>query len=189
LSFGKKPKELLISLGVVVFLTCGPTWRIDYHHWSFARIFELFIFALSIGVDEELFSRGFIFGALERYGIWLAATVSSIHFGLLHLGNIAWGGQSAAYTLAQVVDAASFGFLAAGLMVFSGSIWVPILMHGLTDFPMQFDSKIHYTKLVTGGADWLSVAGDFVIYSAIGAALIILSDPVKQSQVKKFLLS
>jgi membrane protease YdiL (CAAX protease family) len=88
---------------------------------------------------------------------------AAIHFGLLHLGNIIWGGQSAANTLAQAVSTGAFGFLAVALMIFSGSIWVPILMHGLADFPMQFETGAQYTKIVTGGADWPYVVVQMVI--------------------------
>ena len=180
--FGGKPKRLLISLGIVLLLVAPTLFRTDYRGAGIAGIAESFIFALFIGIDEDFFSRGFIFGALERYGVWLAAILSSVHFGLLHLGNIIWGGQSAIYTIGQTISAGAFGFLAAALMIYSGTIWIPILMHGLCDFPMQFETAAQYTKNVTGSGDWLSVCGDFVIYSVIGWVLIILSDPIRKQR-------
>jgi len=180
---GKRPKQLLISLGVILFVMGPNLWHTDYRSAGLAQIFESFVFALFIGIDEDFFSRGFIFGGLQRYGIWFAAIVSSIHFGLLHLGNILWGGQSAAYTIAQAVSAGAFGFLAAALMIYSGTIWVPILMHGLCDFPMQFETSFQYTKIVTGGGNWVSVAADFIVFSTIGCVLIGLSDPVKKEKL------
>ena len=124
--------------------------QIDYRGVGLAQIFESFVFALFIGIDEDLFSRGFAFGVIERYGVWIAAILSSLQFGLLHLGNFVWGGQSAVYTIGQAISAGAFGFLAAALMVYSGSILVPILMHGLCDMPMQFETAAQYTKKVTG---------------------------------------
>ena len=175
--WGGKPKNLLISLVIVAYLMGSAIWQNNYHGVSAAQIIESFVFALFIGIDEDFFSRGFIFGGLQRYGIWFAAIVSSIHFGLLHLGNIVWGGQSAAYTIAQAVSAGAFGFLAATLMVYSGTICVPILMHGLCDFPMQFDTPSQYKAMVTGGADWTGVLVDLFLYSSIGVILILLSNP------------
>jgi len=175
--WGGKPKNLLISLVIVAYLMGSALWQNNYHGVSAAQIVESFIFALFIGIDEDFFSRGFIFGGLERYGVWLAAVISSVHFGLLHLPNIIYGGQSAAYTLAQAVSAGAFGFLAAALMVYSGTIWVPILMHGLCDFPMQFDTASEYKAMVTGGADWTGVLVDLFLYSSIGVILILLSNP------------
>ena len=181
--FGNKTKQLLISLGIVLFLMGPALWHTNYRHAGIAQIFESFVFALFIGIDEDFFSRGFMFGALERYGIWFAAIASSVHFGLLHLGNIVFGGQSAAYTIAQSVSAGAFGLLAAALMIYSGSIWVPILMHGLCDFPMQFDTGAQYTKMVTGGADWISVGGDLVIYSGIAWVLITWANVEKRERL------
>ena len=157
--------------------------QIDYRGVGLAQIFESFVFALFIGIDEDLFSRGFAFGVLERYGVWVAAILSSLQFGLLHLGNIVWGGQSAVYTIGQAINAGAFGFLAAALMVYSGTILVPILMHGLCDMPMQFETTAQYTKKVTGNGDWVSVIGDLAIYSAVGWVLIVLSDPSKKERL------
>ena len=183
---GNKPKQLLISLGVVLLLMGPSLLRTDYRGAGIAQFFESFVFALFIGIDEDLFSRGFAFGALERYGVWFAAILSSLQFGLLHLGNIVWGGQSAIYTIGQAISTGAFGFLAAALMVYSGSIWVPILMHGLCDLPMQFETAAQYTKKVTGNGDWVSVIGDFIIYSAVGWVLIILSDSSKQRRLLRW---
>ena len=184
--WGGRPKELLISLGVVVFLVSSPILHINFHHVGFGAILEAFIFSLFIGIDEDFFSRGFMYGALEKYGLWFAAIVSSVQFGLLHLGNIAWGHQSAAFTIAQAVGAGAFGLLAVALMIYSGSIWVPILLHGLTDFPMQFDTAHEYTAIVTGGADWIGVITDVITYCAIAWVLICLSDPVRKEQLMEF---
>ena len=180
---GNRPKQLLISLGVVLFLMGPSLVRTDYRGAGIAQFLESFVFALFIGIDEDLFSRGFAFGALERYGVWFAAILSSIQFGLLHLGNIVWGGQSAIYTIGQAISAGAFGFLAAALMVYSGSIWVPILMHGLCDLPMQFQTSEQFTKQVTGNGDWVSVFADLVIYSAVGWILIVLSDPKRKERL------
>jgi membrane protease YdiL (CAAX protease family) len=184
--FSGKPKRLLISLGIVLFLVAPTLFRTDYRGAGVAEIAESFIFALFIGIDEDFFSRGFIFGALERYGVWLAALLSSVNFGLLHFQNIIWGGQSAAYTITQVINAAGFGFLAVALMIYSGTIWIPILMHGLCDFPMQFETATQYRKGVTGGGDWAGVLIDLLIYSVIGWFLIMLSDPARKDRMLNF---
>jgi membrane protease YdiL (CAAX protease family) len=185
-SLGRKPKEFFIALGVVLFLMGPSLWRTDYHGAGIPQIIESFVFALFIGIDEDFFSRGFIFGALERHGFWLAALLSSVNFGLLHFQNIIWGGQSAAYTITQVINAAGFGFLAVALMIYSGTIWIPILMHGLCDFPMQFETATQYRKGVTGGGDWAGVFIDLLIYSVIGWFLIMLSDPARKDRVLNF---
>ena len=172
-------KRLLVGIGVISYLTLPPL--LSSHMFSFTapKIFEGLIFALFIGIDEEFFSRGFIYASLEGYGVLVATVISSVHFGLLHLGNIFWGGQSVSYTLAQVLTAASFGYLAVGLMLYTGSIWFPILLHGLIDSPMQFEGFVHYTKEVTGHANWVGSLIQAFVDCAIGWILIQLSDPKK----------
>lgn len=108
---GHKPRRLLIALGIVLFLMGPAVLHINYHHFSFTDIAMSFIFALFIGIEEDFFSRGFIYGGLESYGIWFAAIISSVHFGLLHLGNIIWGGQSAGDRILMRERHAQFKYL------------------------------------------------------------------------------
>jgi len=173
-TMGGDLKRVLIALTLVAYLTVPMLLHTNYRGATAVQVLESFVFALFIGIEEDFFARGFIYGALERYGVWFAAIVSSVLFGLSHLTNIVWGHQSAAYTLAQSVNAGAFGFLAASLMIFSGSIWVPILLHGLNDFPMQFDTGTQYVKMVTGQGDWVAVGIDLVLYISVGSLLIIL---------------
>jgi membrane protease YdiL (CAAX protease family) len=150
----------------------GSTFHTNFHGHSAPSIFEGFIFSLSIGFAEEFFSRGFIFGILEKYGVWAAVIGSSIHFGALHIMNIPWGGYSVGYTIGQVIDAAAFGVFSCGLMIFTGTIWSSILVHGLTDLPMQFMTRSAYRSSVTGSFDWLGTFIDAAILVVAGWALI-----------------
>ena len=95
---GNKPKQLLISLGVVLLLMGPSLLQIDYRGVGSAQIFESFVFALFIGIDEDLFSRGFAFGVIERYGVWIAAILSSLQFGLLHRDWVSVIGDLAIYS-------------------------------------------------------------------------------------------
>ena len=168
---------------MVVFLALPPLFASQITTFRASQILQGLVFALFIGIDEEFFSRGFIYACLEGYGVLVATVISSIHFGLLHLGNIPWGGQSVSYTLAQVLSATAFGYLAVGLMLYTGSIWIPILLHGLSDSPMQFEGAVHYTKIVTGHPDWAGTIGHAVIYVAIGWVLIQFSKNEMRSKL------
>ena len=169
-------KRLLIGLGIVAFLMVPRNFSHGLLSASLSQILEGFIFALFIGIEEDLFSRGLIFAAIEKYGVGIAASISSIHFGLLHVGNAIWGGQSFAYTSGQMVTAVAFGYLCCGLMLYTGSIWVPVLFHGLSDLPMQFLTKAQYIGEVTGRTDWVGVAVESIIFIGAGWVLIQASD-------------
>jgi len=186
-------KRLPIGLLIVLFFTVGPIYHADYAHKSIFDVVVGFLFALSIGLDEDFFSRGLIFGAFESYGIQIAAIVSAVHFGLLHFGNAIWGGQSFSFTSTQVVGAMAFGYLCVGLMLYTKTIWVPVLFHGLTDFPMQLESAASYKNVVTGQAYWLYTFSFAIPYVIIGWVLIALSRGGRfrrlSSLVKRFGLS
>ena len=123
-------KRLPVGLLIVLFFTVGPIYHADYAHKSIFDVVVGFLFALGIGLDEDFFSRGLIFGAFESYGIQIAAIVSAVHFGLLHFGNAIWGGQSFSFTSTQVVGAMSFGYLCVGLMLYTFSFSIPYVIVG-----------------------------------------------------------
>ena len=168
-------KKLLIGLLLVLFFTAGSIYHADYAHKSIFDVLIGFLFALGIGIDEDFFSRGLIFASLESYGIQVAAAISALHFGLLHFGNVIWGGQSFSFTSTQVVGAMAFGYLCVGLMLYTKTIWVPVLFHGLTDFPMQLESAASYKNVVTGHAYWFYTFSFAIPYVITGWVLIALS--------------
>ena len=165
-------KSLLIGSLIVLFFTAGPIYHSDYAHKSIFDVVVGFLFALGIGLDEDFFNRGLIFGAFESFGIQIAAIISAVHFGLLHFGNAIWGGQSFSFTSTQVVGAMAFGYLCVGLMLYTKTIWVPVLFHGLTDFPMQLESAASYKNTVTGQAYWLYTFSFAIPYVIVGSILI-----------------
>ena len=78
--------------------------------------------AIIAPVVEEIFFRGFIFGGLRtRYSFPIAAVISALLFGLLHLQWTA------------ILPITLLGLIFAFLYERSGSIWPGILMHFLTN--------------------------------------------------------
>jgi membrane protease YdiL (CAAX protease family) len=172
----RTPKRRLIAgLLLILYFTGFDVVSVGFWNFQLIEVLLAVGFALSIGLVEEIFSRGFIYASLEKYGVQVAAIVSSVHFGLLHLGNIFWGGQAVSYTLAQVIYAAAFGYLATGLMLFTGNIWLSILLHGLINTPMQFLNKNDYSEIVTGTPHWLGMANVSITYLVLGWILIQMS--------------
>jgi uncharacterized protein len=70
-------------------------------------------------LGEELFFRGVLFGALRRYGPVIAVIASSLLFGLAHGVNVV------------LPVAVVLGVLNAVLYERSGSIWPPVVAHGV----------------------------------------------------------
>lgn len=79
--------------------------------------------ALLVPALEELFFRGYLEGALERYGKWRAAAVSALCFAAVHMG-----GKGAAPM--QWMLYAAMGLLFSTVRMKTGSLLAPMLVHG-----------------------------------------------------------
>ncbi|TJZ73249.1 CPBP family intramembrane metalloprotease [Rhodococcus oryzae] len=94
---------------------------------------------LAVGVSEELASRGIPLGLAAPSGKWRSVLTVALIFGLWHVGNFLFFGQSLDETAWQVLVSAVYGFvLGAGRLVV-GSIWPLAFLHGLNDW-MQLNS-------------------------------------------------
>lgn len=175
-SLKKNPRKLLIGIGGGVAYVGGSVLFAPYGGNPWWAILSGLVFALAIGLHEEIFSRGLVFGFFEQYGIWVASIVSSVHFGLMHLSNFVWGGYSLEYNISQILGAGAFGFMCCGLMIYSGTIWLPILVHGLSDFPMQLMGQVAYAKATTGGADWVSTLVEVFFCLVLGWSFLYRSE-------------
>lgn len=121
---GTNPEKLLYYLPLV--LLCVPNLLgAGAGERALLPVLGLFLGAFF----EELFFRGFLVRLLQGRSEGLAIAASALPFGAAHLLNLP-SGESAAYTLWQVVAAAAFGFMAAVLFLKTGSILPSILCHG-----------------------------------------------------------
>jgi len=96
-------------------------------------------FLLAIGFGEEMFSRGFTYGVLRRFGNVRAIFFSSALFGLLHLNlyiGAEWNGWLA---YSHVMNTFGFGVFVCALMIVTRSIWVAVIFHALSDWSIVFD--------------------------------------------------
>jgi uncharacterized protein len=76
-------------------------------------------------VGEELFFRGYFFGALRNWrGVWPAAIITGLVFGAIHLGSAPVG---------QLVPLAVLGVGLCLLYAWSGSLYVPITLHAFNN--------------------------------------------------------
>lgn len=116
--FCEKGNNLVEILFKPDFGPLKPTWA------SFCR-------ALEAGVFEEtnryLTILALIVGfANSKYRVQITVIVSAVVFGLLHFTNL--GGQDFAATLNQVIYAAALGLVLAILYLYTGKLWLPMLL-------------------------------------------------------------
>ncbi len=100
------------------------------------------IFLLSIGYTEEIFSRGFVFGCLYRFGRKSAIFFSSLGFGLMHINRYIGADWNPWMVYWHVVETFGFAVFACALMIVTRSIWLGVIFHALVDWSIVFDKYI-----------------------------------------------
>jgi len=108
----------------------------------FALIITVLHPFLGTGVFEEVLFRGLILKILlltmghTKKGIIKACLISSVLFGVVHILNIIVVGEYLP-VIAQVIYAPFVGVCYAALFLRTKTLWVPILLHGLTNVSTQ----------------------------------------------------
>ena len=143
-------------------------------HSPFSGFFGALPFSLFIGLDEEFFNRVFIYGLLERFGKEFALAVSALIFGLLHFSNFLFGGESFNYVIGHVISAVGFGYLMGVLMITTGSIWLPVMLHASVDTRWMAMTNDAYDAIVSGNTNWLMVIGQFTLMVLSSRVLLSL---------------
>lgn len=127
------------------------------------RIFELTCSAFEAGVGEETLFRfallGVLFDALHnvRQRLPIALVISAVLFGLMHLSNILLAGQSVPLTIYQALNTTLVGLFLAVTYVYTGQLWLVMLMHFTSDWIgfVTSDSSSIVGSLTSN--DWLSL--------------------------------
>ena len=132
-----------------------------------AFVAGMFVLAMAVAFVEESVCRGLMLRALELKGLWRAALLTSVLFGLTHLLNIL-AGKSLVDASAQVFYTMALGFAFAALALTTRVIWPLVALHGSIDFA----SFLQKPSEVTTHASWVIVVGVAVIYGSYGLLLM-----------------
>lgn len=134
----QKSKLTFAALAVVAMVTVPPIFSVDRESKPLSMGLLAIFFLFSIGLAEEIFSRGFHYGYLQKYGRYLAVVVSSFIFGLMHLNRYIRDDWDSWRAYSHVVTAFGFGLLACALMIATKSIWVAVIFHALANWDLAF---------------------------------------------------
>ena len=117
------------------------------------NLISLIILAVTIGMAEEFFFRGFIQGEIvDAYGksrkqVIISVVVSGVIFGLVHLTN-ALSGQDIITTLMQVLQASSLGILLGSIYFITKNIWSVVFLHAFYDFAIMLSEVNSYKDCI-----------------------------------------
>lgn len=124
---------LLIPASMAVAILAGLVTA-DWGGFASSYLVWLLIGTMAVGIAEETLFRGLLLasfrGAMSEVGVWFW---TSLAFGLLHGLNILFG-QGAVATLRQIVVAFVLGSVLYASRRATGTLVVPIVLHGLWDF-------------------------------------------------------
>jgi membrane protease YdiL (CAAX protease family) len=166
---GYPPYFTLMLFGA---LALGSLIYGGFNHFPILQSLDALLFSLFIGLDEEFFNRVFVFGLLQRIGVEFAMAVSAVIFGLAHLTNYFYGDESFNYVLGHVISAAGFGYLMVAVMVATGNVWVPVMIHGLSDLRWVVMDSGNYNAIVSGGTNWFASLFSAFVF-VVGARLVL----------------
>jgi hypothetical protein len=152
------PRDLLLYWLPFSVVLVNLAFGIRSMSWGQAAFY--LILAALIGFAEEVLFRGLILRAVAPRGLWKAALVSSLLFGLAHSLNVL-GGADQLYTLLQIGYSLAIGFGFAAVTLRTRTLWPLIIIHALIDFT---------SFLASHGA---SPAGITTLDMVISAAFIV----------------
>lgn len=117
------------------------------------NLISLIVLAITIGIAEEFFFRGFIQGEIvDAYGksrkqVIISVVVSGVIFGLVHITN-ALSGQDIITTLMQVLQASSLGILLGSIYFITKNIWSVVFLHAFYDFAIMLSEVNSYKDCI-----------------------------------------
>ena len=146
---------------------------------SLVRLAEFFVITLLIGFAEETIFRGLMLNTLKAHGVWRAAIITALLFGLSHALN-GLAGKSMAETAAQIFYAVAFGFAFAALVLKKGILWPLVIVHFLIDFA-SFLQRPDFTL----ATEWniLLVVALAVIFTVYGVFVMLQKQRVNVRQL------
>lgn len=132
-----------VILTVVINVVTSNSLNALFHQLPVGQILVALLFsfigALIVGFFEETLARGALFNFFmsvfknSKFNLLLSSIISSVLFGVIHLGNLL-GGATIGYTIYQVVYATAMGFVFSMAYVKYQSLFIPIVMHSIIDF-------------------------------------------------------
>lgn len=117
--------------------------EISFIH-ALPMIIMFLVFALSVGLCEEIVFRGFIFSLFRKYfgeskkGIYTSVLLSALIFGCVHFLNLIVYPDLIITTIAQVISASFVGVLFAVIYFRTENLLPCIILHAIFDFAGYF---------------------------------------------------
>lgn len=152
----------------------GNSWKNMFFQYNFVwkrPTGTLTMEAFEAAVAEETLCRfGFLGCALYAFRnfnnrIPYAVLLSSALFGLMHYFNLI--GQSFDITTVQVLSAFSMGMFFAVVYLYTGQLWISMIMHFLIDWTSFMVSGTSVMVGKTSAMDWITLIVEMLVFIGI----------------------
>lgn len=167
-------RDLLFFLPILLPVLINLTVGLDVP--ELVMFTQLLALALLIGFAEEAIFRGLMLNALKPRGLWQAAIMTSLLFGLSHSLNLL-SGKSGFEILIQIGYALAVGFAFAALALKKGLLWPLIIVHALINFT-GFIGKD------TLPAFWDTLAGIAITFLFMSYGLFLMRQPSAEPMLR-----
>jgi membrane protease YdiL (CAAX protease family) len=193
-----KLRELVLGLGIgvaLISLAVGVIAVLGGYRVHGLRASELaldgVLMGLAVGIGpgfiEEIFFRGFLVRLIDSWaGSWIAIAITSVTFGLIHVGN------SEATVFGAVAIMFEAGILLGAAYLLTRRLWLAIGIHvgwnavqgglyssdvsGTGDPNGLLDATWHGSDLLTGGSMGMEASVvTLVVATAAGVAMLVLA--------------
>jgi membrane protease YdiL (CAAX protease family) len=88
------------------------------------------------GFMEEGLMRGIVLRALKPTGTTRSVVISSLLFGLMHIGNLLY--RNPFIVFAQMIGAFVHGIGLSAIRLRTNTIWFPVILHALHDLALKY---------------------------------------------------
>ncbi len=165
----------IVVISILMLLT--NIIDIDITNLNILNLISLVIYAVFIGMFEEILFRGIFLGELldnfnkNKKQVVIAIVISAVIFSLTHVTNLLMG-QDLFTTILQVVQTFAIGILLGSMYYESGNIWSVIFLHGFYDFSILL-GDVNLIKDCTMASTPLSITITSLVSSIILSAIYI----------------
>lgn len=142
LRINKKSQLLIFILGIIYLL-------LYFLHGDFSLFgkYQFVHYLVGVAFTEELLFRGIFYGQLKPHSIITAVIISGLYFGAMHaiVPSILANATLIEFALTCLSELGG-GVLSAVLFVYllekSETLWVPILIHAISDYSVGYTGAI-----------------------------------------------
>ncbi len=155
---------------------------------TLTEIILFFLYCLSVGAFEEISFRALVFLMCyenlkeKKLGVFWSVALSSSLFGIVHLVNLL-AGSGIVPVLMQIGYSFLIGSMCAIVMIKTGDIFIPILLHGIFNFGGLIVENLGYGNIWTTPAIILTA----IVGVIVAVYMIIVLLKVNNKEADKIL--